>query len=128
MSGHILLIDEAGEITSEYAKAIRNRKPYELGARFLHHVINNQYNVKYVKRVYLNKSDMGEYVDFPDDPELSRFDMDDRKFAAISRKANIAVTTAIDSDWVDNIQALVRHNINVNFLCTCDKTIWKDSD
>ena len=103
---HVVLMDCGDEIRAEYAKALRDRRPYELGALFLMHIYQQQYNPERVRRVSLQKGTDGEFVDFPKVPELSSFDLDDRKFAALARKTGTSVTNAIDSDWVDYLTVL----------------------
>ena len=121
---HVVLIDCGDEIRAEYAKALRTSRPYELGALFLMHIYQHQYNPKRVRRVELQKREGGDFVDFPTLPELAGFDLDDRKFAALARKTGVPVTTAIDSDWADYLTSLNANDIAVNFLCGCEKAKW----
>jgi hypothetical protein len=74
--------------------------------------------------VELQKREGGDFVDFPNLPELVGFDLDDRKFAALARKTGVPVTTAIDSDWADHLTSLNANDIAVNFLCGCEKAKW----
>lgn len=121
---HIVLIDEGDEIRAEYAEALQMRRPYELGAQFLVHVLQQQFNVARVRRVDLVKNHVGAFVDFPTVPELANFDLSDRKFAALARKTGAAVTNAVDSDWADSLAALNANGIGVDFLCGCNKATW----
>ncbi len=121
---HVVLIDDADEIRAEYARALARRRPYELGAQFLFHVLQPQYNPKHVRRVSLPLTDAGAFIDFPTVPELTGFDPSDRKFAALSRRTNVPVTNAADSDWVISLAALNANGIHVDFLCGSDRTRW----
>jgi len=121
---HVVLIDCGDEIRTEYAKALRVSRPYQLGALFMLHIYQQQYNPKRVRRVDLPKGADGDFVDFPKGPDLAGFDHDDRKFAALAKKTGIAVTTASDSDWADHLAVLNANNIGVSFLCGSDKTKW----
>lgn len=121
---HVVLIDSGDEIRGEYAKALKISRPMGLGALFLLHVINNQFNQRWVQRVDLDKGADGEFLDFPKVPELANFDKDDRKFASMAKKTGIAVSNAIDSDWADSLIALNANGINVDFLCGCEKIKW----
>ena len=121
---HIVLIDDADEIRQEYAKALQESRPYGLGALFLQHVYQHQYNPSRVRRVALALDADGEYADFPKDPALANFDPSDRKFAALARSTGVPVTNATDSDWIDDIVALNAQGIAVDFLCGQNKTSW----
>ena len=119
-----IIVDCGDQIRSEYAQAISQGRPYQLGAQFLIHFYQNQYNEKHVKRVEIPIDNLGNYVDFPKDKDLESFDLSDRKFAALSRKTGVPVTNAVDSDWVDFYVPLKESGIDVNFLCGCDKAAW----
>jgi len=120
----IILIDTADDIRNEYAAALAMRRPYELGAQFLLYVLQNQFNPKHVKRVELEKDQLGEFLDFPSTPELRTFDKSDRKFAALAKKTGSAVTNAVDSDWADHIAALNANGIEVDFICGPHQVGW----
>jgi hypothetical protein len=121
---HIVLIDDADAIRQEYAQALQESRPHGLGALFLLHVYQHQYNPTRVRRVALARDAGGNYADFPDDPTLANFDPSDRKFAALARKTGVPVTNATDSDWIDSIVALNAQGIAVDFLCGQNKTSW----
>ncbi|MDA5630772.1 MULTISPECIES: hypothetical protein [Agrobacterium] len=123
-NNHIVLMDSGDEIRSEYAGALQQSRPYQLGAQFLIHLYQNQWNPKRVRIVDLAKTPAGEFADFPTATDLANFDPSDRKFAAMSRNTGVAVTNAIDSDWADSLVALNANGIAVNFLCGCDKSSW----
>lgn len=123
-NSHVVLIDEADAIRQEYAQALQQSRPYGLGALFIQHIYQYQYDPKRVRRIKLPVAANGEYTDFPNDPSLAAFDPSDRKFAALARKTGIPVTNATDSDWIDNIVALNSNGIAVDFLCGNDKTDW----
>jgi len=123
-NSHVVLIDVGDEIRAEYAVALRMGRPYELGAQFLIHVLQHQHNPAWVRRVPLDKTDAGAFADFPNTADLAAFDPSDRKFAALSRKTNVPVTNATDSDWANHREALHSNGIVVEFLCGCNKTKW----
>ena len=99
-------------------------RPYQLGAQFLIHVLQNQHGDRHVRLVRLARDAAGDFVDFPKVAELARFDRSDRKFAALARRTGVAVTNATDSDWADSLPSLNANGIAVTFLCGCDKTKW----
>lgn len=123
-NNYVVLMDNGDEIRAEYARAIEQSRPYNLGALFLIHLYQNLYNPQRVRLVNLQKTVNSEFADFPSTPELANFDPSDRKFAALSRNTGVAVTNAVDSDWADSIVALNANNINVVFLCGCNKSTW----
>jgi len=123
-SNHVVLMDSEDEIRSEYAGALQQSRPYQLGAQFLIHLYQNQWNPEKVRIVNLPKDAGGEFEDYPSVPELANFDPSDRKFAALSRQTGVAVTNAVDSDWVDSLEALTTNGVAVEFLCGCDQAAW----
>lgn len=121
---HVVLLDGGDEIRTEYARALQQGRPYELGAQFLIHIYQQQCNADRVRIIDLKKTATGDFVDFPNVPELAKFDPSDRKFAALARKTKTAVTNAIDSDWVDSFASLKANGITVDFLCGWDMRNW----
>jgi len=124
MHDKIVLLDEEGEILSEYLGAISRDKPHGLGARFLFNLLQQQYNAERFCRTPLPKGANGEFLDFPNDQQLAGFDPSDRKFAALARNKNTPVTNATDSDWANFRTPLHANGIQVNFLCGCDPDAW----
>jgi hypothetical protein len=59
------------------------------------------------------------FAEFPDDPDLADFDRSDRKFAAaaLASLKEPAVLNALDSDWAECHDALVRNGLTIRFLC-----------
>lgn len=127
-AGRVVLLDSSDEIRTEYAKALRIGRPYQLGARFLLHVLQHQYDTRYIRRVDLPKRSDGGFIDFPEAAGLTTFDQSDRKFAALARRTRIAVSNATDSDWVDHRSALNANGIAVDFICGGRKTDWFAQD
>ncbi len=123
-SQHVVIVDDADAVRQEYAQALQQSRPYGLGALFLQHVYQQQFNPNRVRRVNLPIGPDGEYVDFPGGGALATFDPSDRKFAALSKQTGVAVTNAVDSDWADHLAHLHAAGIVVDFLCGCDKTKW----
>jgi hypothetical protein len=100
-----IVLDLGGEIQAEYLRFLNVQAP------------------KRVERIELVKND-GEFDDFPNDPKLAAFDLNDRKFVAAGRKARASIANAIDSDWLDHRDALLANNVRIDFVCGCDKTKW----
>ena len=121
---HVVLIDSGNEIRKEYARALGQSRPYQLGAQFLFYIYQNQWDTKRVRRVELKKTKKGDFVDFPNVAALETFDPSDRKFAALAKRTGTAVTNATDSDWVAHRKVLKDNGIDINFLCGVDKSDW----
>lgn len=119
---HVVLLDGGDEIRAEYAQALQTSPPHQLGALFLFHIYQKRYDPSRVRIVDLMKTPEGDFVDFPDTPELATFDRSDRKFAALSAATGTPVTNATDSDWLDSRNALLESGILVDFLCGCELT------
>jgi hypothetical protein len=72
----------------------------------------------------LPKTPEGAHADFPSDPALVRFDLADRKFAALSRRERIPVVTATDRGWVRHRNALEANGVTIEFVCGCEPKKW----
>lgn len=122
-----VFIDDEGEILREYIGAIDGKRPYGVGGQALVWMIQNQYNPRRVHRVSLSRDACGNFVDFPSDNRLLRFDKSDKKFAALAKKTKTPVTNAVDTDWKDYLSPLNDNGIFVNFLCgeSCDQDSLK---
>jgi hypothetical protein len=61
----------------------------------------------------------GDCAEFPRDPDLSRFDLSDRKFVAVALGSahRPTILNATDSDWREHEETLKRHGVSVEFLC-----------
>ena len=64
-----------------------------------------------------------DFEEFPDDPALSNFDPDDRKFLAVALvyesvyQQNATLLQASDSQWYGFQEELVRNGLEVEFIC-----------
>jgi hypothetical protein len=121
MSRGRLVVDSAGEIESEYAKNLNYGQP-GVGNRFIQAFLTTA--SKRLERVEIVKRSDGSYVDFPNDQDLKKFDLSDRKFAALSKKSGAPVANATDSDWLNDMEKLEKHGIKVHFVCSKDAKSW----
>lgn len=116
-----IVLDLGGEIQKEYLGHLSPRGQPGVGDRFLQVVLNSV--PKRVTRIELAK--VGEaFIDFPDDPRLSVFDLSDRKFVAASLKANAPIAVAVDDDWLDHSNALSDNGVRLRFICGRNKVTW----
>ena len=99
-----------------------------IGSQFLSYFITNQYDNMLCSRVSLTQVN-NEFVDFPVDPDLSRFDRSDRKWVAAAKQLLMKnqevapIVNAVDSAWAHFEAALNNHGVAIDFLC--DKTHLK---
>ncbi len=91
-----------------------------VGDAFFEWTFNNLYNTAVVEQVQLTDQAERVFAEFPDHPDLAKFDRADRKFVATALKsANVpTLLIAVDSDWWDNRQALADNGVNIQFLCS----------
>ena len=118
-------IDDGGEILIEYARHLHHRGQPGVGDAFFRFVMQNQGNRERVHMVELPIDEHSrDYVDFPADPRLTRFDPGDRKYAACAKKSRKPVVNAVDSDWLEFHDALEQNGIVVRFLCGRNQSEW----
>jgi hypothetical protein len=119
-----LVVDDGFEIFAEYGRHLSLRGQPGVGDMFLKWVHDHQFNPQRCVRVALTPHPERVYVQFPEDPALTGFDPDDRKFAAVAAASPspARILNAVDSDWWEFESVLARHGINVEFVC--DDQIW----
>ncbi len=67
-----------------------------------------------------------EFNEFPDDPELTDFDPDDRKFIAVANayytqyQETPSVLLAIDRGWLHFIHPLQNYGVKIELICEDD--------
>jgi hypothetical protein len=121
LRARFILLDMDGEIQAQYRRYLNPHGQPGVGDRFYLEILMSMPNR--VERLDLPFTD-GAYDDFPDDQELAGFDLNDRVFAALARRAGAPVANATDSDWLHHLAALNRHGIEIKFVCGCDKDEW----
>jgi hypothetical protein len=114
-----LILDEGGLILEEYRRHLRPSGQPNSGDAFFKWLWENQGNPNHCRRVAISPDPGRGFVSFPDDPELERFDKNDRKFVAVALSSGTAppVLNASDSDWWAHRAALQRHGVRIVFLC-----------
>lgn len=118
---HRVLLDEQGLILDEYRRNLRPSGQPGPGDAFFKWLWDNQGHQDHSRQVSITpiKGSSRGFEEFPEDPDLARFDPADRKFVAvaIASAEQPPILNASDTDWWDHRAALSRHGIEVRFLC-----------
>jgi hypothetical protein len=114
-----LLLDDGGLILDEYRRYLSPSGQPGSGDAFFKWLWNNQGNADQCRRVKITADDDRGFAEFPDDPELERFDKDDRKFVAVALASGNAppVLNASDTDWWNFREVLSQRGVRVDFIC-----------
>lgn len=117
----IVVIDDGGRILAEYRGRLKQSGQPGVGDAFFRHVFQNQANPAKCERVSITprQDDQWDFEEFPRDPDLALFDIDDRKFVAVALASVLhpRIQNATDTDWWQARDALNRHGIRIDFLC-----------
>lgn len=113
-----IVIDDNNEILNEYSHKLSFKGQPGIGDKFFKWLHDNQYCLPASQRVTIHKSG-NSYKEFPNIPELSEFDLSDRKFVAVSNAhpQHPPIYQATDSKWWGWKDALSSVGISVVFLC-----------
>ena len=113
-----IVIDANNEILNEYSHKLSFKGQPGVGDKFFKWLHDNQYCLPASQRVTIHKTG-DSYKEFPDTPELSEFDLSDRKFVAVSNahSQHPPIYQATDSKWWGWKDALANVGITVIFLC-----------
>ena len=119
-----IAIDSGYKILGEYFRYARlSGKPGE-GDAFVKWVLDNHQNATHCDVVEITPSEDGSYLEFPEDQRLAKFDLNDRKFVAVSAKhpERPPILYALDkTDWGEGAAALADNGITVVDLCPPDE-------
>lgn len=121
-SDGILVLDDALLILKEYMDNLSMGGQPGAGDAFMKWAWSVQADETRCERVVLTPHlDHGQenFAEFPDDPDLDDFDRADRKFVAVALTSGRrpTVLNALDSDWAESREALVRNGLTIRFLC-----------
>lgn len=122
LKGGRVMIDMDGAIQDEYRRHLNPSGQPGVGDRFYQAVLNSA--PRLIERVDLPRDTTGEYVDLPRALIAANFDVSDRKFAALAKRCGVPVVNATDSDWLHHRTTLLANDIEVEFLCGCDRAKW----
>jgi len=108
---------DGGEILDEYSHGRDHSGQPGVGDEFFRWAFNNQYT--HCHRVPLTPDDDRGYKEFPETPDLAKFDPSDRKFVATALGCTppAIIYNAVDSDWSHAAPALVAVGVPVTELC-----------
>ena len=114
-----VLLDSRNRILNEYSKKLSRSGEPGPGDGFFKWLFENQVNPEHCRQVPLKCHKDRGFEEFPDDPDLSAFDQDDRKFVAVALASGTEpeVLNASDTDWWHYRQALQQHGVEIVFLC-----------
>ena len=114
-----IVLDRGMAIFKEYKKAYELQKKFSPNIatqffRWLFKYMNTIPDVDFVELPLKNE----EYVDFPNDNRLSKFDLADRKFIALANKHpdHPSIIEASDCKWWGFKEVFVELGINVVFI------------
>lgn len=114
-----VLLDHSGLILEEYSRRLSTDGDLLAGHKFLVWIHNNLGHGDRCARIPITRHPEREFVEFPDDEALRKFDADDRKFVAVARasKRRPPIVNASDRDWHEHRDALCRNGVRIEFLC-----------
>jgi hypothetical protein len=117
---HSIVLDHLGRILDEYRRHLSGKGQPGVGDAFFKWAWQNQGNADRCELVEVHPRGNGEdYEEFPDDPELARFDPSDCKFVAVALASQLdpTVLNATDTDWWHYRECLKKHGVRIAFLC-----------
>lgn len=118
-----IVLDEGNWILSEYQNNLRSDGQPGVGDAFLIWVYNYQWNPQRCDRVAITPTEDGiTFAEFPNDRDLTGFDLSDRMFvaAACAHLEHPPILNAVDADWWIFRNSLRRNGVTVEFLCERD--------
>lgn len=116
-TGHLVL-DRGLLIMSEYRGCANAGQP-GVGDAFLKWVLTNWANRERCTLVTITPNADRQFEEFPNNPALTGFDRDDRKFVAVAlaHPELPPILNAVDTDWWEFREALETHGVRIEFLC-----------
>ncbi len=118
-----VVVDNGFRIVSEYNNKLTPYTGQLPGDVFLTWLLTNLYDPTVCERVEIvqnhQSNDPNDFIEFPADPALAKFDASDRKFIAVALTSQYKpdILNATDSDWRNFLEALQANGITVRFLC-----------
>jgi hypothetical protein len=118
-TGGKLVLDNGWYLLREYGNRLSSSGQPGVGDAFYKWALSNFRNPECCETFTITpiESDPGNFLEFPDNPELKNFDLNDRKFAALSVVSKAPMWEAVDKDWWQCRDALRASGVAVEFLC-----------
>jgi hypothetical protein len=109
-----VVLDDKWLILKEYMAHLSSSGQPGVGDAFLKWVLTNLCNPKLCEQVVITPKNSWEtdFEEFPSDPALKDFDPEDKKF--------VSVAAAVDTEWWNMKEFLLKAGIKVDFLCEKD--------
>jgi hypothetical protein len=113
----LVALDRGGKIFDEYPVYCDYSGEPGSGDEFFVWVHENKWTS--CELVSIKPHDDIGYEEFPDTPELAKFDLSDRKFVATALGCvpTATIYNAVDSDWSQSASALAAARVHVTELC-----------
>ena len=123
-----VVVDDGWRVFGEYEKYADLKTQKGIGDLFVKTLLRNLKNPAICTMVHITSltGNGTDFEEFPTDDTLSGFDPDDRKFIAVAlahKRDTGQVPTillAIDRGWLQFMDALARHGVNVDLICEED--------
>lgn len=120
-----VVIDDNWRILGEYEDNANPNARKGIGDLFVKRLLQNLGNPEICTMVSITPlaGNGTDFEEFPDDPALSNFDPDDRKFIAVALayesiyQQKATLLQASDSQWYGFQEELVRNGLEVEFVC-----------
>jgi hypothetical protein len=120
----ILVLDDTFLILKEYQRKLSPTGQPGVGDAFLLWAWRNHTNPRHCELVTIAPDPDKGFTAFPNDPDLSGFDLADRKFVAVAltHPQRPVIVNATDTDWHKDQAALVRNGVEIEFICPAEMT------
>jgi len=115
----LVCIDAGDAILKEFRQNLSMSGQPGVGDEFMLWLHQNQCVPERCERVSIHVHADRGYEEFPDDPQLSKFDRSDRKYVAVALTSHHKPTiiNATDPDWKEHQTALKTHGVRIRNLC-----------
>ena len=119
-----VVVDDEWRIFEEYKRYVDPNTRKGIGDLFVKNLLQNLGNSEICTMVHITPTqDRRGFEEFPDDPILSDFDPDDRKFIAVAGafknlyQQKAILLQAVDSQWYGFREAFVKNGLGIEFIC-----------
>ena len=115
----VIVLDNQWLIIKEYKHKVNSTGQPGIGDAFLKWILTNLANLQRCQQIKVHPLGDYKFAEFPDDPELEKFDLSDRKFVAVAlaHPEHPPIINAVDTDWLEFEIPLSKNGINIKFLC-----------